>query len=218
MVAEKIDIGSMGDYPMLINGSKTQANDRARTEIVSVTGYNPTGALNMVVVPPNSPIRTIADLAGQEGVGQRRLGRPRHPGPRPRQRRHRPEDRRRGAQPAAAGRRLGTGIRSGAGAFAVRRLAGAARLPGQGQAAVRRRRAELPDAARCGGPRGVRRPNTPRFSTRSCRPSSTPPSSSTQNRSRRRGSSPTAAACRRRSCTSTTARAAPRSTPRSSRR
>ena len=35
MVAEKIDIGSMGDYPMLINGSKTQANERARTEIVS---------------------------------------------------------------------------------------------------------------------------------------------------------------------------------------
>ena len=43
MVAEKIDIGSMGDYPMLINGSKTQANERARTEIVSVTGYNPQG-------------------------------------------------------------------------------------------------------------------------------------------------------------------------------
>lgn len=38
MVAEKIDIGSMGDYPMLINGSKTQANERAKTEIVSVTG------------------------------------------------------------------------------------------------------------------------------------------------------------------------------------
>ena len=33
MVAEKIDIGSMGDYPMLINGSKTQANERARTEL-----------------------------------------------------------------------------------------------------------------------------------------------------------------------------------------
>ncbi len=26
MLAEKIDIGSMGDYPLLINGSKTQAN------------------------------------------------------------------------------------------------------------------------------------------------------------------------------------------------
>lgn len=66
MVAEKIDIGSMGDYPLLINGSKTQANERARTEFVSVTGYSPTGALNMVVVPPNSPIRSITDLAGKK--------------------------------------------------------------------------------------------------------------------------------------------------------
>lgn len=66
MVAEKIDIGSMGDYPMLINGSKTQANERARTEIVSVTGYNPRGALNMVVVKPDSPARTLTDLRGQK--------------------------------------------------------------------------------------------------------------------------------------------------------
>jgi NitT/TauT family transport system substrate-binding protein len=66
MVAEKIDIGSMGDYPLLINGSKTQANERARTEFVSVTGYSPTGSLNMVVVPPNSPIRSIADLRGKK--------------------------------------------------------------------------------------------------------------------------------------------------------
>ncbi|MGE0214614.1 ABC transporter substrate-binding protein [Mycolicibacterium sp.] len=66
MVAEKIDIGSMGDYPLLINGSKTQANERARTELVSVTGYSPTGSLNMVVVPPDSPARSIADLKGQK--------------------------------------------------------------------------------------------------------------------------------------------------------
>ncbi len=66
MVAEKIDIGSMGDYPMLINGSKTQANERARTEIVSVTGYNPRGGLNMVVVAPNSPARKLTDLVGQK--------------------------------------------------------------------------------------------------------------------------------------------------------
>jgi NitT/TauT family transport system substrate-binding protein len=66
MVAEKIDIGSMGDYPMLINGSKTQANERARTEIVSVTGYNPKGALNMVVVTPNSPAQQLTDLKGQK--------------------------------------------------------------------------------------------------------------------------------------------------------
>src|SRR5882672_4152610 len=51
---------------MLINGSKTQANERARTEIVSVTGYNPKGALNMVVVAPNSPAQKLTDLAGQK--------------------------------------------------------------------------------------------------------------------------------------------------------
>ncbi|MGU3653280.1 ABC transporter substrate-binding protein [Mycolicibacterium sp. A43C] len=66
MVAEKIDIGSMGDYPMLINGSKTQSNERARTDIVSVTGYHPKGALNMVVVDPASPVKTLTDLAGQK--------------------------------------------------------------------------------------------------------------------------------------------------------
>jgi NitT/TauT family transport system substrate-binding protein len=66
MVAEKIDIGSMGDYPMLINGSKTQANPRAATEIVSVTGYNPKGALNMVVVAPNSTAAAVTDLAGKK--------------------------------------------------------------------------------------------------------------------------------------------------------
>ena len=64
MLAEKIDIGSMGDYPMLINGSKTQANPLARTEMVSVTGYNPKGALNMVVVSPDSRASGLADLAG----------------------------------------------------------------------------------------------------------------------------------------------------------
>src|SRR4051812_3574200 len=66
MLAEKIDIGSMGDYPLLINGSKTQANERAKTELVSVTGYSPTGALNMIVVPPASTARTVDDLRGQK--------------------------------------------------------------------------------------------------------------------------------------------------------
>jgi NitT/TauT family transport system substrate-binding protein len=64
MLAEKIDIGSMGDYPLLINGSKTQSNPLARTEMVSVTGYNPKGALNMVVVSPNSSATTLKELAG----------------------------------------------------------------------------------------------------------------------------------------------------------
>ncbi|MFZ2241369.1 MAG: ABC transporter substrate-binding protein, partial [Gordonia amarae] len=66
MIAEKIDIGSMGDYPLLINGSRTQGNERARTELISVTGYHPTGALNAVVVPPNSTTEALTDLRGQK--------------------------------------------------------------------------------------------------------------------------------------------------------
>ncbi|OBG05363.1 ABC transporter substrate-binding protein [Mycolicibacter sinensis] len=64
MLAEKIDIGSMGDYPMLVNGVRTQTNAQARTQLVSVTGYHPAGALNMVVVAPDSPADTLTDLAG----------------------------------------------------------------------------------------------------------------------------------------------------------
>lgn len=65
ILAGKIDIGSMGDYPLLINGSRAQAqgNDAA-TELVSVTGYNLNGALNGVVVAPDSPATTLRDLKG----------------------------------------------------------------------------------------------------------------------------------------------------------
>src|SRR5690349_3072408 len=66
MIAGKIDIGSMGDYPLLINGSRTQKQGAEGTRMVAVTGYNARGALNMVVVPPGSPARTLADLGGQK--------------------------------------------------------------------------------------------------------------------------------------------------------
>ncbi|MFQ6326921.1 ABC transporter substrate-binding protein [Nocardia sp. CWNU-33] len=66
MLAEKIDIGSMGDYPLLINGSRTQANELATTALVSITGYHPRGALNMVVVPQDSTVTSVRELAGQK--------------------------------------------------------------------------------------------------------------------------------------------------------
>ncbi|MFG1694863.1 ABC transporter substrate-binding protein [Nonomuraea sp. NPDC049309] len=64
MVAGKIDIGSMGDYPLLINAARTQNVPSARTEMISITGYNLRGGLNMVLVSPTSSARTLADLAG----------------------------------------------------------------------------------------------------------------------------------------------------------
>ncbi|MDQ1536014.1 MAG: sulfonate transport system substrate-binding protein [Actinomycetota bacterium] len=66
MLAGKIDVGSMGDYPMLINGSKTAKFPDARTELIATTGYNAKGALNSVVVPPSSTARTLADLKGKK--------------------------------------------------------------------------------------------------------------------------------------------------------
>ncbi|GAA4603377.1 NitT/TauT family transport system substrate-binding protein [Actinoplanes octamycinicus] len=65
MMAGKIDIGSMGDYPLLINGSHGQQSEQTRTKMIAITGYNPHGALNTVVVAPGSPIRSLADLRGK---------------------------------------------------------------------------------------------------------------------------------------------------------
>ncbi|SDZ47413.1 NitT/TauT family transport system substrate-binding protein [Amycolatopsis xylanica] len=66
MVAGKIDIGSMGDYPMLINGSRTQEFGDGRTKLIAATGYNLLGALNMVVVPKDSPAHELKDLRGKK--------------------------------------------------------------------------------------------------------------------------------------------------------
>lgn len=64
MVAGKVDIGSMGDFPLLLNAARgTQL--RAPTRLVSVTGYNLHGALNTIVTRPGSTLRSLADLRGK---------------------------------------------------------------------------------------------------------------------------------------------------------
>ena len=63
MLAGKIDIGSMGDYPLLINGSRAGTGDDGDS-MVAVTGYNLHGALNGVVVGADSDAQTLEDLKG----------------------------------------------------------------------------------------------------------------------------------------------------------
>lgn len=63
MVAGKIDIGSMGDFPLLLNAARG-VQLRHPTKLVSVTGYNLRGGLNMVVTKPDS---TLSDLGGLRG-------------------------------------------------------------------------------------------------------------------------------------------------------
>ncbi|MFF8371601.1 ABC transporter substrate-binding protein [Streptomyces lydicus] len=64
MVAGKVDIGSMGDFPLLLNAARGKQL-RAPTRLVSVTGYNLRGALNTIVTKPGSGLRSLSDLRGK---------------------------------------------------------------------------------------------------------------------------------------------------------
>ncbi|MFB7242024.1 ABC transporter substrate-binding protein [Streptomyces populi] len=65
MTAGKIDIGSMGDFPLLINAARGKQLGRP-TRLVSVTGYNLRGGLNTVVTAPGSRIGSLTDLKGKK--------------------------------------------------------------------------------------------------------------------------------------------------------
>lgn len=64
MLAEKLDIGVMGDYPVIVNGAKFQATRSLRSILVATTGYNLRGAGNAIVVPASSNIYSISQLKG----------------------------------------------------------------------------------------------------------------------------------------------------------
>jgi NitT/TauT family transport system substrate-binding protein len=65
MTAGKIDIGSMGDFPLLINAARgTQLGQPTR--LVSVTGYNLRGGLNTIVTAPSSKLTSLKDLKGKK--------------------------------------------------------------------------------------------------------------------------------------------------------
>ncbi|QCB20698.1 ABC transporter substrate-binding protein [Streptomyces sp. SS52] len=64
MTAGKIDIGSMGDFPLLINAARGKQLNRP-THLVSVTGYNLRGGLNTIVTAPDSALTSLKDLKGK---------------------------------------------------------------------------------------------------------------------------------------------------------
>ncbi|NUO42052.1 MAG: ABC transporter substrate-binding protein, partial [Streptomyces sp.] len=65
MTAGKIDIGSMGDFPLLINAARGKQLGKP-THLVSVTGYNLRGGLNTIVTAPDSKLSTLTDLRGKK--------------------------------------------------------------------------------------------------------------------------------------------------------
>jgi NitT/TauT family transport system substrate-binding protein len=64
MIAGKLQIGMMGDYPLLVNGATGHATGND-TELVAVLAYNALGGGNGVVVPKNSPYYDLSDLKGK---------------------------------------------------------------------------------------------------------------------------------------------------------
>ncbi|MET7692140.1 ABC transporter substrate-binding protein [Streptomyces sp. NPDC005483] len=65
MTAGKIDIGSMGDFPLLINAARGKQLGKP-THLVSVTGYNLHGGLNTIVTSPDSKLASLKDLRGKK--------------------------------------------------------------------------------------------------------------------------------------------------------
>jgi len=64
MIAGNLQIGMMGDYPLLVNGATGHATNND-TELVAVIAYNALGGGNGVVVPKDSPYYDLGDLKGK---------------------------------------------------------------------------------------------------------------------------------------------------------
>ncbi|WP_315789135.1 ABC transporter substrate-binding protein [Fischerella sp. JS2] len=67
MLANQIDIGMMGDFPLTINVTTfQQKGNGVRTIYIGSLAYSPNGAGNAVVVPKNSPINSLTELKGKQ--------------------------------------------------------------------------------------------------------------------------------------------------------
>ena len=64
MMADNIQIGMMGDYPLLVNGATGQATGN-ETQLISIIAYNQFGGGNGIVVHKDTPFFEIGDLKGK---------------------------------------------------------------------------------------------------------------------------------------------------------
>ena len=64
MVAGKLDFGAMADFPGALNGAAFQKAGR-KSLFISVLSGSIDGSGNGIVVPPHSPVHSIADLKGK---------------------------------------------------------------------------------------------------------------------------------------------------------
>ena len=65
MMADKLQIGGMGDYPLIINGYTFSKNPDSHSELIAIAAYNLYGSGNGIVVNKASPYFTLKDLKGK---------------------------------------------------------------------------------------------------------------------------------------------------------
>ena len=65
MMANKLQFGAMGDYPLVTNGFTFSKNPESTSELIAVAAYNLYGSGNGIVVNKASPYFKLADLKGK---------------------------------------------------------------------------------------------------------------------------------------------------------
>jgi NitT/TauT family transport system substrate-binding protein len=65
MMANKLQIGMMGDYPLVVNGFTFQSNPESKSQLIAVAAYNIYGSGNGLVVHKDSTYYELSDLKGK---------------------------------------------------------------------------------------------------------------------------------------------------------
>lgn len=65
MMANKLQIGMMGDYPLVVNGFTFEKNPDSKSRLIAVSAYNLEGSGNGIVVNKDSPYYQFSDLKGK---------------------------------------------------------------------------------------------------------------------------------------------------------
>ncbi|HUN95157.1 MAG TPA: ABC transporter substrate-binding protein [Bradyrhizobium sp.] len=65
MMANKLQFGVMGDYPLIVNGFTFENNPESKSRLIAVAAYSLAGSGNGIVVNKDSPYYSFSDLKGK---------------------------------------------------------------------------------------------------------------------------------------------------------
>ncbi|HEY0329404.1 MAG TPA: nitrous oxide reductase accessory protein NosL [Rhodopseudomonas sp.] len=65
MMANKLQFGMMGDYPLVVNGFTFESNPESKSRLIAVSAYSLDGSGNGLVVHKDSPYYELSDLKGK---------------------------------------------------------------------------------------------------------------------------------------------------------